>query len=294
MNPEEKDTQKDSVLAGHDSIKSLRTYQGDVENAISQNKFSTTSIFLAEQKRKGAGLLNLDTPKNSDAKNKFFILVGGIMLILGVITVGAVFYIKSKEEVITIQKTKTLIGFSVEKTIQTNNSTKEKLVTEILAEKKSFNLPVNSVLYLNTINISGSSETAENLLLLMAPRIPPSLARSFDGEYMLGIYSFDTNEPFIILKTEDFASSFSGMLKWEKDMFYDFDKLFSISQNTASSTKQFKDETLRNKDLRILQDNNNKTVLLYSFINKNTLVITTNENILNAIIGKYNINEQIR
>ena len=195
---------------------------------------------------------------------------------------------------VTIQKTKALIGFSEEKIIPTASSTREKLVADILLEKKIFNLPVNSALYLNTVNKTGKPESAESIMLLIAPQIPSSLARSFDSEYMLGIYSFDTNEPFIILTTNDFASSFSGMLRWEKTMISDLGKLFSLSQNTASTTKQFKDEALRNKDLRILQNTNNKTVLLYSFIDKSTLVITANENILNAIVGKYNISKQIR
>ena len=107
---------------------------------------------------------------------------------------------------------------------------------------------------------------------------------------MLGIYSFDTNEPFIILTTNDFPASFSGMLKWENNMVLDLGKLFSISENTA--TKTFLDQALQNKDLRILKNTSEKTILLYSFIDKNTLVITTNQNILTAIVGKYLIGKQ--
>ncbi|MCX6701883.1 MAG: hypothetical protein NTX96_01655 [Candidatus Zambryskibacteria bacterium] len=293
MEPE-KETEQKSEEKTPLPIKSLRTYQGDVEEAVLKNNYSASSILVAEQNRNQDGLLNIGTPKDSGARNKFFILVGSIMLILGVITISAVFYIRSKDQVIIQQQTKTLIGFLEEKIIPITNSTREKLITDILAEKKSFTLPVNSVLYLNTVNASSTPINVENILSLIAPQMPSSLVRSFDGEYMLGVYSFDTNEPFLILTTSDFASSFSGMLKWEKDMVSDFGKLFSISQNTGSTTMEFKDEVLRNKDLRILQDNNKKTILLYSFIDKNTLVITTNENIFNAIIGKYNVSKQIR
>jgi hypothetical protein len=111
---------------------------------------------------------------------------------------------------------------------------------------------------------------------------------------MLGIYSFDTNEPFIILTTNDFANSFSGMLRWEKDMVSDFEKIFLISQKIGSTTVEFVDEALRNKDLRILQNENKKTILLYSFVDKNTIVITTNESIFTAIVNKYNVSKQIR
>ena len=293
MEPE-KNTEQTSEQTTKNQIKSLRTYQGDVEEAVLKNNYSASSILVAEQQREKGGLLDLGTPDNSAARNKFFILVGSILLLLGIVTVSAMFYIKSKDEVITQKNTKTLIGFSEEKIIPMNNITREKLVNDIIIEKKSFDLPVNSVLYINTANASGTPVLAEDVLTLIAPQMSPSLLRSFDGEYMLGIYSFDTNEPFIILTTSDFANSFSGMLKWEKSMVSDFEKLFSVPQNTSSTTRQFKDATARNKDFRVLQNENKKTILLYSFIDKNTLVITTNENILNAIIGKYNVSKQIR
>ena len=293
MEPE-KNTEQAPEQTTKNQIKSLSTYQGDVEEAVSKNNYSASSILVAEQQRKKGGLMDLGTPDNSAARNKFFILVGSILLLLGIVTVSAMFYIRSKDEVITQKNTKTLIGFSEEKIIPMNNITREKLVNDILVEKKSFDLPVNSVLYINTANASGTPVLAEDVLTLIAPQMSPSLLRSFDGEYMLGIYSFDTNEPFIILTTSDFANSFSGMLKWEKNIISDFEKLFSLSQNTSSTTGQFKDATIRNKDFRVLQNENKKTILLYSFIDKNTLVITTNENILNAIIGKYNVSKQIR
>ena len=291
MEPEKIEEQKENIKP---SIKSLRTYQGDVEEAVQKSHLSASSILVAEQNRKDGKLLEFETPEDSGARNKFYILVGSILLVLGVITISAMYYLKSKEEVVIEQKTKTLIAYSEEKTMSIASSTREEFVREVLAKKDAFQLPVNSVLYLNIVDSLGNPEKIENVFALIAPLIPPSLARSFDGEYMFGIYSFDTNEPFLILTTNDFASSWSGMLKWEKDIIIDFGKLFSLPQNIGPTSNQFKDETQRNKDLRVLRAANGKTVLLYSFIDKNTLVITANESIFNAIVGKYNISKQIR
>ncbi len=132
------------------------------------------------------------------------------------------------------------------------------------------------------------------VLGLLAPRMPASLVRAFENKYMLGVYSFDTNEPFIILTTNDFPVAYSGMLKWEKDMVADIGKIFNISVVNSEPPLAFTDEALKNRDLRVLKDNENKTILLYSFIDKNTLVITSNENIFNAIIGKYFVSQQNR
>ncbi len=288
-NPEEKVVEKENL-----PIKSLRTYQGDVEEAVTKNNYSSSSIFLAEQKRRDQTLLNPEQGTDKEARNKFFLLVGGILLLLGIITVVSVYYIKSNQQVVIEKQTKALIGFSEEKIMPIANSTREELVTNIISEKQSFSLPVNSVLYINAV--SGSSTPADLFLLLsiLAPNIPPSLERSFDSQYMLGIYSFDTNEPFIILTTSDFVSSYAGMLKWEENMSFDLGKLFSIQQNASTTTRIFTDQSLKNKDLRVLREASGKTVLLYSFIDKNTLLITTNENIFSAILGKYLVNKQVR
>jgi hypothetical protein len=84
------------------------------------------------------------------------------------------------------------------------------------------------------------------------------------------------------------------MLKWEKDMPSDLEKIFEIPKDNSTTTKVFIDEAIRNKDLRVLKDINNKTVLVYSFIDKNTLVITKNENLFNAILAKYLTSQNVR
>ena len=61
----------------------------------------------------------------------------------------------------------------------------------------------------------------------------------------------------------------------------------------GTSTPKFQDEELRNKDLRVFKNENGNTILLYSFLDKDTLLITGNENIFSAILGKYLIQKAI-
>lgn len=282
MDPKQPESQKEDRTP----IKSLRTYQGDVEEALHKNNFSATTILVAEQKRRESAPRVAEKHINLEARNKFFTVLGIALLFIGALVVTAVYYVRSHQQVVIEQKTKALMEFSVEKTFATASSTRDSLISEIISEKNSFKNIVNSVLYINTTDSSGNPEKVERVLSLLAPNMPASLARSFDDKYMLGIFSYDTNEAFIILTTSDYASSYAGMLKWETGMQSDLGKVFDVQQN-ASTTNTFVDEALRNKDLRILRDAQGKTTLLYSFIDKNTLVITKNENIFNAILAKY-------
>jgi hypothetical protein len=288
MPPEKKD-QKD------DLIKSLRTYQGDVEEALHNNNFSASKVLIAEEERKREkpDLSTLEAPKNTEARNKFFLTLGGLLLVLGIITVSAVYYIKSQNQVAIVQKTKTILPFSQEKPIITTNLSIANIISTIVSLKQSFNLPLNSILYINLEKNEGAQESLENFLSILGPSMPASLKRSFVGKYMLGVYAFDSNTPFVILKTNDFSTSFAGMLKWESNMPYDLDKIFDLKEN-ASSTNTFFDESIKNKDLRVMKDLAGKTIFLYSFIDKNTLVMTKTESVFSAILNKYLINQDVK
>lgn len=293
MNPEETTNNPETTPPAQEKkpIKSLRTFQGDVQEAIGKNNFSTTKIFVSEEKRRQ------EHPEISDqtvgkmkARNKTFILFGSVFVLLGIISVGGLYYIKSNEKVAVEQKTKTLIGFSEERKI--SPSSREDLLAKFSENRDSWNMAVNSVLYVNLV--SGNSEiTTEKMLGFLAPSMLSSLKRSFGEKYTLGLYSFDTNEPFIIINVNDYSLAYSGMLKWEESMFTDIGRLFGIAKDTAVQDK-FIDETIKNKDLRILRETSGKSLIVYSFIDRETLIIARNEDILSALVDKININKQTK
>ncbi|HEY0220906.1 MAG TPA: hypothetical protein VGC58_01655 [Candidatus Paceibacterota bacterium] len=273
-------------------IRALRTFAGDVENALSKNKSSTATIMIAEQKRREERP-ELAPPRiSTQTKNTTFFILGSMLLLLGIITVGTVYYIRSTEKVVIDQKNKSIISWTKEKEIPLLGLNQTQLYSKILAEKESFALPANSILYLNITDEVKIPASVDKILTLIGPKAPAELVRSLDNKYMIGIYSFDTNEPFIILKVSDYANSYPAMLKWEKDMVRDLSGVFLIPANLFGVGMV--DEEYKNKDLRVLRDIENKSVLLYSFIDKNTIVITANENILSAILGKYIISQQSR
>lgn len=293
MDPKQQEQKKEERVP----IKSLRTYQGDVDELMSKNKYSATTILVAEQKRKLEAPPSPRIPEkpiNVEARNKFFTILGITLLLIGGLTIAAVYYTRASEQTVIMQQTKAILPFSDEHAMNIASSSRDVLLTRIVTEQKSFKFPINSVLFINTTKSETASADVSMLLRLLGPNMPASLERSFENRYMLGIYAFETNEPFLILTTKDYPSAYAGMLRWEKDMPDDLGKMFSIPDNTSSTTPAFSDESIRNKDLRILKDQSNKTVLIYSFIDKNTLVITKNESIFNAILAKYLTNGTTR
>lgn len=134
----------------------------------------------------------------------------------------------------------------------------------------------------------------------LGTRAQPSFMRSLDPQFVLGLHMINGGQPFLIFKTGFYDSTFAGMLAWEKTMASDLVGVFTKENPQATSTANigeklgdwndtFEDKVVKNKDVRILKDSSGKTILLYSFINKETLIITTNEETFNEIYGRLTI-----
>ncbi len=75
------------------------------------------------------------------------------------------------------------------------------------------------------------------------------------------------------------------MLEWEKSMARDLFPLFGEA-NTEFYEKKFEDLTIKNKDMRVILDKNREILLLYSFLGRNTIIITTSKDTLDEIINR--------
>jgi hypothetical protein len=276
---------KDSSQYG--GLKPLRTYQGDVSEVMGKTKASVVSIAVAEQKRK----TRIEPPPKIETdvgtKNKFYISAGITLFLLGILVVGVFWYIGTQNKTVQVAESSTILNYDKEIDIVTAGLSRAALVSKISDAENNFNSPVNSVLYINT-GEKNAPDNVQTVLVTLAPQIPPELLRNLSDSYMFGVYSFDKNQPFVILTVDDFGIGWSGMLKWEKTMISDLGGIFGIASSSAPATGfAFSDEGLNNKDLRVVHNSGRQTVLLYSFLDKNTVLITTNENTFNALLNKY-------
>ncbi len=180
---------------------------------------------------------------------------------------------------------------------------------EALKEKTTLSLGLVSRLYvvLSSTTIDKNSVpppvSIQDLITAIAPNIPDSLKRTFDPNYyLLGIHVFDGNEPFLVLKVDSYEQAFSGMLEWERTMSQELSPAFirtprphtqselvGVSTSTPDAVvlpTQFKDKIVANHDARALINDQGDILLLWAFIDRTTLVITTNENTLAEIISR--------
>lgn len=169
----------------------------------------------------------------------------------------------------------------------------------------------------NIIKISDtggtSIKTSKEFFNFVGVSLPASLARTLQNEHAVGVFSQNKeNSYFLIIKASDFGTAFSAMLDWEGTMVKDLSFLnvetninivAVIPDNTASSTASttpittiipmkpevfsWKDMIIKNKDTRGFVNEKGKSKIAYTFLDKNTILITNNISVIGDISSIY-------
>lgn len=272
-------------------LRSVRTFQGDVAESIKTNKTSVVKVVLAEQVRRQK-LADLASPKSR--KNIAFIAVSLALLIIGG-TTAFIFYNKSKQPTIKeiAVKIPSLIFAENTKPISVTGLSAELLSQTIGDEVNGANNKLDTIE--NIFLYEGPKENAiplstHRLFFFLDNRMPPTLLRSLDNNFMLGVHTFNGNHPFIILQTNYYENTFAGILAWEQYMARDLLPIFGIKKNPDSPIflRTFEDKIIKNRDTRALKDDNGDVLLFYVFKDKKTLIITNSEFTMDEVMRRLN------
>ena len=126
--------------------------------------------------------------------------------------------------------------------------------------------------------------TAQELFGSLSVNLDGKTIRALDSTVMIGSIVTTRNEPFMIIRSYNFDVLFAGLLAWERTMYSDLSPLFGSSY---TGQQIFKDAIQDNKSIRILKDASGNEVMLYAFVNQNTVVITTSGEALSKIIAEF-------
>ncbi len=222
-------------------LKNLRTYQGDVAEALKDSNASMLSISLAARKKKEKEPPPTQTPieRKREKKNTMLALSSALLLVIGLSILGSLYYVHVQNlPVPVIEPPRSIISFDRETEILSNGLTKEKflsVVEDIKNDPKEKNKPASSITYLHIVKRASTTPTiivtdsinGSEFLSLLKSRAPISLTRSFVSSFMLGLYRGRNNDAFILIELSSYENAFDGMLSWEKNMWGDIGALMS-------------------------------------------------------------------
>lgn len=86
---------------------------------------------------------------------------------------------------------------------------------------------------------------------------------------------------FIVIRATDFDSAFGGLLSAEAALPEDLNIL--TKDNTEALSDNFTDELIQNHDIRVLKKESGGDALVYGFVNRNIIIITSDRNTFSEV-----------
>jgi len=276
---------------------SIRTYHTDIARTIKNKKYSIAQIALAQSRKSDKKNPYVIKEK---ARNFRYYVAALVLLIIGI---GASIFIvqslgEGEEEIALMRDEIIFANNRVDiDTTQYNRRDFLNKIDEIISSSSGQIGSISEIV----IKVGENPIDASNFLELLNSRISGEFDRALEGEMFAGIHIFDTNEPFLIIKIRQFDRAFAGILDWEENIIEDlsyieYDRdIIQLGTSTPLSTStisaltadtEFRDIVIKNRDARAIHDKFGNIRLVYSFPNKNTLVIANNEDTLAEIFDR--------
>ncbi|MFA6269722.1 MAG: hypothetical protein WC657_00745 [Candidatus Paceibacterota bacterium] len=311
------------ALHNKSKLSSLRTYQGDMAEFIKSKNESVISVAVKEKERqqeKEKEVKKFELAIKPKESNKSGFQVNFTMLFLSVLLIAGggfagfyIFqYVTKEPSVVTVLKEE-IIPYNNYATL--NNITSDNFQSEL--SKLAFTNGI-SILKISDANSLPILKT-KDLFDLLKISVPASLSRILKDQYVIGSLSKDQqNYYFLVITVDDFGGAFSGMLEWENSMPKDLvflgneNRVLGVAISTSATTTQtiknnisntasttvvqipfkpevfsWKDLIIKNKDTRAFVNEKGKSQIAYTFLDKNTVLITGDISIIGDIASTY-------
>lgn len=278
-------------------IKSLRTYERDVADTIRGGE-SLVSMKIAEQKKQDEKAKTSETKEvvETVARSSLLFIISAILIFIAIITLGTTFYLRDRTKVETVVIPRTLISVDSTREISVDSLSKEKVSTAIqntLKEKSADGSFVEISLKKNSsVGIGKTDVSSEEFFKVIGSNAPSALSRAVSEKWLLGFHNLNRSfvgELFVITKLQSFDNAYDSMLTWEARMFGDLGNTFLGEERmpTITTDNKFEDLVVKSRDTRVLKNDRGEIIILYSFIDSDHLIITTNEDTFRDIVTRY-------
>lgn len=285
------------------NLQRLRTFKGDLEEIVKTEHVSTVSVAAAEENRRAREVVEEETTENKVEQRERRTRVATIAISLMLVTLGLatgiyLYFLSQQKPTVAEQFNVTpLIFVEQELEIPVDRIAGRNLGDTLRQKRDTLTLRLGNIAgFYFTTGVAENKKLvdAQSFLKLLGISAPSQLTRTITPEFMLGVHVFDGNQGFLILQTDQYEGAFAGMLTFERSIMDDFYSFFGTpvrahlgeGTTTAAFNPVFKDKIIKNHDTRVLYDESGAMRLLYSFVDRGMLVITTNENTFAEILTR--------
>ncbi len=215
------------------NVRPIRTYEGDLAEALAHNRTSVATIAIAESKKKeGQEVISnkKETPEENSGTGRKVLLFLLSLILIGAGIVGA-YYLYTKSPLVTSKPTtiytpkpviKSIVPADRHYSLNIDGMTRDQIRERLLQESQKQYEPntVTDIVITKTVNGAKNKVPLSAMVADMDITAPSILVKSFLPDWMLGIYTDEqgNNDLFVTAQSDFFQDSFAGMLSWEKVM----------------------------------------------------------------------------
>lgn len=276
----------DSIKQASLNLSPIRTYKSDFARAVSQGGMSAAKIALSQQaKRVSIQEVKAEAERGPSLGSK--ILVIGLTLVFIGVVAGLGYLVWTKwqnndEPVAPIGVTPPTPFIFSENNVAVDLSgdsldtpSATSVIDRTIGTLETQTIGINHLYFVKNNRLLNFFDFRQEVNL----NLPDKVARNLTPDFMFGTYHDGrTQNRFLILGVNTYEQVFAGSLGWESQMAEDLRALLHGSQavNLASG-RTFVDRRVQNKDIRLVAGSDGQVFLLYTFLDDDHLLITTNE-----------------
>lgn len=278
----------------------IHTYSSDFADHIDTSGGTTFSVLAAQS---DAG----QTPKEKPSKRSFApLLAGAAMLIIGIGAVVGAYIFTRPGAIPIVASVPSLIPFDESVEVKGTGQELMQAISDVAQGGSVQGNVVVTYVTLATTTGSGIPQPGGQLIQRMGLQAPSILLRNIDDSSTVGfVRAGSESRPFMILKVSSYERTFAGMLAWEPTMASDlatfypaYSSALPVSSTTASSTASstpqiqmpaptaFADAVVANYDVRVLRDSSGRSLMLYGYWGKDTLIIARDEAAFTELVSR--------
>lgn len=268
----------------------VHTFKDDVQHLVRNRKMPMTRIAALESDR-GREDRSSETPREPLKTTTVIAITAVLLVIASILGFGAFYaYQLNTAPNLTPQFEPAMLFTEAREQINITDKNPRGIMSQLATARKNTLFSLGSIIELYVLeesipdanNVSVLEHVdAIDFLERIEANVPDTFIQTLGTDYMLGIHVIDETVPFMVLRTRSYGHAFSGMLQWERNIEENLMPFFSpnadfVKPAVAEGENTFTDTVIQNLDVRILRDSDGNIRLLYTFVDRSTVVITTN------------------
>src|ERR1035437_1688456 len=270
----------------------VRTYTEDMAEVLENDTQGLVKKIIHGAKEHEQERENL-SPESK--KNKFFMIVSILLIVLAVITLSFFIFKNSVSNTVSVLKQFVPIIFNDQSTyIEVSALNRDEIIQTVLNEVNATKVQVGGVEGIYLTENKQMIGLRRFIALIKSSFAPGDNTLFVNDNFLMGAMQtgLKSTSPtagnfFILLKVRSNADIFNSLRLWEPNLLTDLHGFFGTNVSSDTSylfKKEFQDGIVENKNARILYDNNGKIVMMYIFADDNSVIITDSQEAAHEII----------